>query len=343
LRVIPFGDYYILAGKGYLFPQKATRFIKLFFADIREKKKPFKLTPKTIYEIFLTKKEVKPERLPPIERFKLLCKEGGLKEDDVNQIIERIRERVLNRGGLGDIEKELIAKLKPHPSFNLEEIIQTFMDLWNSFASKEKGYIEKGPVESTLISAGMSYLQMRIDPKRFKNEKRASEKAEQVMKEWLKTPRQELDGKTPEELILEERQKLKNPEKTVKFHINISYLVPFQEVIQKANEAFLRGRKLLMKREPFKALEAYKEYISYNHQNPVVWHNMGIAYILLRDRDNAKKCFEKALQIKPDYELAKRNLEILDRATDEDIVRMAEEFRVVVVNKGKKIEVEFPW
>ncbi len=337
LRVLPFEDHYILTGTGYFFPQEASHFIKLFFLDVEKQKKPFKLTPLTIYEIFFTQE--KPEKLPNIERFTLLCQEGGLNENYINETIQKIRKEVLNKGDFHDIQKELIAKIKPHPGFDIKEIIQAFMDVWNSFVSEQKGYVEKGPVETALINASMGYVQSKVNPKRYKDEKTASERAEELMEERLKRPRQELNGKTPEEVILEERQKLGNPEKRVKFRINISALTPGEEVAQKANEAFARGRQLLMENKPSEAIEAYKEYISIHSQNYVVWHNMGIAYSLLTDRVNAERCFKKSLEINPDYELAKRNIKILNKATQKDIERMAKEFRVMMINEGKEMEI----
>jgi len=339
LRVLPFEDYYILTGTGYFFPQEASHFIKLFFMDAEKHKKPFRLTPLTIYEIFSAK--TKPETLPTIERFRLFCQEGGLKEDYINEIIQRIRKEALNKGDFQDIQKELIAKIKPHPGLNIEEITRAFIDVWNNFISQQKGYIEKGPIETALIHASMAYIQSKINPKRFKDEKRVSQRAEKLLEEWLKTPRQELNGKTPEEVILQERKRLGNPEKRIKFRINITTLTPGEEVVQKANEAFAKGRQLLLENKPKEAIEAYKEYISLHSQNYVVWHNMGIAYILLMDRINAEKCFKKALEIKPDYELAKRNLEILNNATQQDIERMAKEYRVTMVNEDKEMEIPY--
>lgn len=117
LRVLPFKDYYILTGRGYFFPQEASHFIKLFFMDAEKHKKPFRLTPLTIYEIFFAQE--KPEKLPSIERFSLFCREGGLKEDYINETIQKIRKEVLNKGDFQDIQKELIAKIKPYPGFDI--------------------------------------------------------------------------------------------------------------------------------------------------------------------------------------------------------------------------------
>lgn len=335
LRVLPFEDYYILTGTGYFFPKDASHFVKIFFMDAEKQKKPFKLTPLTIYEIFFAQK--KPERLPTTERFILFCRESGLGEDYINGVIQRVKKEALNKGDLHFIQKEVFAKLIPHPGFNIEEITQAFIDLWNSFVSEQKGYIEKGPLEIALINASIGYVRSKVKPKKYKNEKKASEKAEKLFDEWLKMPRQELDGKTPEEAILEERQKLGSPEKKVKFRIGITSIMPGEEIFRKAEKAFNAGRELLSKNMPAEAIEVYKEYISYNPKNHVVWLNMGIAYILLMDKINAEKCFRKSLEIKPDYESAKHNMKILKNASKKDLERIAKEFSVVMINKGKEM------
>ena len=130
-RVLPFRGYYILTGTGYFFPQEASRFIKLFFMDTERQKKPFKLTPLMIYEIFFAQK--KPERLPAIERFTLFCQEGGLKKEYVDELIQKMKKEALNKGDFYDIQKKYIAKIKPHTGFDIEEITRAFMDVWNSF------------------------------------------------------------------------------------------------------------------------------------------------------------------------------------------------------------------
>ena len=52
-------------------------------------------------------------------------------------------------------------------------------------------------------------------------------------------------------------------------------------------------------------------------------------------KDAAQKCFQRALEINPDYEMPKRNLRILKGAATEDLKRMAEEHRLQWFNKGK--------
>lgn len=326
LRLLPFANYYILTSTGFFFPEEANSFIKIYFMDIKNTNKPFKLTPITLCEIFSNQK--KPEELPLKERFILFCQEAGLNQDYINEVIDIMQKKALEKADPYPIQKEIIAKIKPYPKFNMEEFTRALVDLWNSFLTKAQGYVEKGPIELALLQAAIAYLQIKLDLKKYKDTKKASLHGNQLISEWFKTPRQELGAKTPEEVIIEERIRLGNLDKRVGFKFNINTLLPGEEVFRKAEEAFNRGREFMKENKPLEAIEAYKEYISYNAQNHVVWCNLGIAYILILDKVNAQKCFKKALEIKPEYKLAKSNMRIIKNATKKDIAFMAKEYRV---------------
>lgn len=330
MRVLKFKDENILTGKAYVFPSEPSKHLKISLLNAKNIKKPERLTPLMICKIFHNQK--KPERLPPLERFRLLCRECSLSDDYIDEIIERTKERVENKGHFNDIQKEYMTKLRPHANFDIKELISAYMDVWNGFI---KGHVEKGPIEVSLIRAGLTYIQQRVNPARFKDNEKASSKAENVFKEWLDTRHDELDGKTPRELILKEREELGNPEKRIKFSINISGFEPGEEIKKKAEESANKAIRLLNENKPKEALELHKEHLAICPKNHVAWQNMGLAYILLCDRNNAERCFKKALEISPDYKVAENNLKTLKNASDEDVKHMAEEFKVQMVNKGK--------
>jgi len=328
-RVLPYKDYYILAGTVYFFPSKAGHYLKLYLLDAKARKKPFKLTPIVMCKIFYSQE--KPERLPTLERFRLICREGGFENDYIDMFIKRVKERALNKGEFNDLNREIISRINPNTDVDHNEITKTFMEMWNKFLSESRDYAEPGPIEQVLVSASMSYVQSKVDPKRYKSEENASNKANSLLEEWLKTPRQELDGKTPEEAIIKEREELGNPIRTIKYRIGISSITPGEEVVKKAKMIYDNARQLLMDNKPSEAITAYKEYLTLNSRNHVVWQNMGLAYMLLKDRANAKRCFEKALELKPDYKVAKNNMAILSNASDKDIELMVKKFKVMPV------------
>ncbi|MFH0732293.1 MAG: hypothetical protein V2A72_05170 [Candidatus Omnitrophota bacterium] len=333
MRLLPFKNYYIFTGAAYLFPHRTSHFLKLHLLDIKSQKRVFKLTPLEICKIFYSQE--KPERLPVRERFKLLCREGGLEEAYIIEVMQRSKDRAQNKGEFNDILKEVFSKMKPSPDFNPDEITAAFMGMWNEYIAAPKDYIAPGPTEHALIGALMSLVQSKIKPNRYKNMQNATDKANGLMDEWLKTPRQELNGKTPKEIIIKEREELGNTIKTIKYRTDIATLSVGEEVIKKAEDIYNKAHKLLMDNKPSEAIECYKEYLAINSENHVVWQNMGLAYMLLCDRVNAEKCFREALNIKPDYRVAKNNMAILLKASDKDIEIMAKEFKIMIVNKGK--------
>lgn len=54
------------------------------------------------------------------------------------------------------------------------------------------------------------------------------------------------------------------------------------------------------------------EALEIDAQNPKTWNNLGIAYVHGEQIERARLCFEKAIQIAPNYQRAKINLEALD-------------------------------
>ncbi len=91
----------------------------------------------------------------------------------------------------------------------------------------------------------------------------------------------------------------------------------------------------LLKEGKYKeAIAVFREYLKLNPQNYVVWQNIGLAYIKLLDKKKAEESFKKALEIKPDYEIAKNNLAITERMTKEQFKALARDFKIPLVDKG---------
>ena len=332
MRALPYKGDFILTGKAFPFPSQSSQILKLSLLSAKNERKPQRLTPLTICKIFYTQE--KPEKLPPPERFRLICKECSLDDSYIDEIIQRTKEQVENKGHFNDIQQEFVSRLRPHANFDIKELIKAHMDVWNGFIT---GHVEKGPIEIALINAGMTYVQQAVNTMRHKDMwKAASIKAEKAFEDWLDTKLDELDGSTPKELILKEREDLGNTVKIIKFSIAISHLAPGEETRKKAEEAVNKAMQLLGENKPKEALELYKEHLAIVPKNHVAWLNLGVAHILLSNKKNAESCFRKALEIKPNYKVAKNNIRILENATEDDIKRMAEEYRVQMVNQGKR-------
>lgn len=337
LRVLPIHGYYILTGVGHAFPIESSPIIKLSLQNRRKLQKQPRLSPLEICEIFFAQDEK--EQLPTRERLTLFCQEAGVEKEYVEEMIDTLKEHARNKGEYDDIIKDLFDKIKPHPDFNPAELSEAFIDLWNSFISEETPSFKKGPMERALIHACMSYVQSKVNPDKYKDIKKAEAKAKKMNDDWLNAPKEELGGKTPVEVILEERKRLGNPQKEVAFSIAFTKLKPGGDVERQAEELFYKGLEYVKQNKPAKAIEAYKAYCALNPKNHVVWQNMGVAYMLLLQKNKAQECFEKALEVNPDYEMPKNNLKLLKNANEKDLERIAKECRVKYFNEGKIAEV----
>ena len=73
-----------------------------------------------------------------------------------------------------------------------------------------------------------------------------------------------------------------------------------------------------------KASESYEKGIEINSTNCDMLNNYGVALANLNRIEEAKKCFEKALEIDSTYQLAKYNIDSLN-SFDIDSLRISEE------------------
>ncbi len=145
-----------------------------------------------------------------------------------------------------------------------------------------------------------------------------------------------MEGKTPAEIILEERDQLGNPQKEIGFTIQINKLKPGIEEEQKMNALLDKARGLMQKKCVLEAITIMEDVLREYPDAYPVWQNLGIAYVLSQDRTNARRCFEKALEINPKYEMALRDLERLKNSSDKDLARAAFGGQVVSIKPGRK-------
>ena len=59
------------------------------------------------------------------------------------------------------------------------------------------------------------------------------------------------------------------------------------------------------------AIIALKKGLYANNNNPDLWYNLGGAYFTVHEWDSARFAWQCALQLKPDYDLAKKGLSAL--------------------------------
>ena len=71
------------------------------------------------------------------------------------------------------------------------------------------------------------------------------------------------------------------------------------------------GQALLNEKKAGEAIALYRFYTEKFPRIVVAWNDLGDAYLLKNDRDNAKKCYSKALELRPGNVRAKESLEKL--------------------------------
>jgi len=344
IRVLPFKSIFILTGSCFPFPLSASAVVRLAVRDgswtPRGHKGPTRLNLLDVSKILCEVR--KPEKLPPEEAFSLFCSEAGVAPKEIEQVIREAKEQSRVKGSFNDIIERFVRKI-PIGSKSvqkLKEISEAFLEMWGFWLEEANPYARKGPLETSLIRICMDHMHKKIDPDDYPNKTLAENAMNRLQKEWLLEPKPEFGGKTPTEVILEEREKLGNPQKQVAFSVSLSELEPGADLEKQAEALFRQGSDHLKANEPQNAVNAYRKYLELGPWNHVVWLNLGVAYVLLLDVKNALACYEKALELKPNYKLAKKNLRSLKNVSVGDLKKMADEFRMVVHNEDKRKTIE---
>lgn len=333
-RMLPFEDYFILTGIGYPFPVSSTPAVRVIAKNMRESRRPVHLSPLQVCEIMFA--APKREPLPARERFELICREQGLSVDEVKEFVDEMRSNALEKRGFEGMAERLFAKIRPVPGFDPGELSDALVETWNSFVSKQPDYFEKGPMEGMLIRASLDYIHNRVTLDGRKKREKIKARMNELQEEWFAMPLEELEGKTPAEVILEERRALGNPQKEIAFLIQLDELSPGREKEEKMNRLLDKARGLMEEQHLPEAVAIMESILREYPEAYPVWQNLGIAYVLSQDRVNAQRCFEKALEVNPQYEMARQDLERLKNSSDEDIAHAAANGRALTINPGRK-------
>jgi len=164
----------------------------------------------------------KPARVPEklIAEFKKKSEELGI-NISIENLDERINGNTSPEGAFPEIYR-----FEYNSEKDLHDIIDILIRLWNKYPREELGgespdqrfraMSRKEIHVKTLLTAE---LMRNINPNDSPSEKEFKKAADDFQKKWLNSPHEEFGGKTPMEVILEERQKTGNPDRDL--HITV--------------------------------------------------------------------------------------------------------------------------
>jgi tetratricopeptide (TPR) repeat protein len=331
-RILPYEDHYILTGMVHAFPKDSTYGLRLGYKRMRENKADMKINPKQIAEIiheFQTKEKIKDLDLDKVQqRLSEKLEELGFADVAPADIIEKFNENIEP----GQVFKEIAEKAVFPEDKDAQELLELLIALWNKFPHKAMGYISpeekgrdypRGPQEISLIQELLHHLENEISPDNYSNKDELGKALAEAQERWLNTPNPELNGKTPEELILEERKRMGNPRKEIGLSITAHPITKTTKKEKEAEEFFNKALSLSKEKNYEEAVDCYKRYLEIYPENYVAWGNMGSLYGLLINKKEAYKCLHKALSINPNYKIARENLALLETVDTEYLKKLA--------------------
>jgi len=253
----------------------------------------------------------------------------------------RVRARlsmILQKWGVSDVtaamvEEDILAahaeKAKSHPlsevvlkrapSFaETQEATAVLTALWNLTLPGDEP--RPGPREMALMRDLIRCVREEVPAQKKGTTAGSAEWAKSFSDAWMENPQADLGGRTPRQVILEERKTLGNPSQEVGFsvlHKELQGPVGEAEGAELANE----GRRFISAGDGRKALEIYEKAYRLMKGSPDVFRilgNLATAHVMLGHRDEAMEALRAAIKVNPDYEIARNNLQMLSNMSDEE-------------------------
>ena len=263
-RIVPYEKDYALLHISLFLPKDVSYQVKREWEQMSpEGKKSFNplVLEKTLYQV--EKEEKTEDNLEVVEK-KLrskLKKYLGKKAITIKQLRKKINETTDPL----KILKELTEKINFSTTEEFVEFQKLFSSFWNlsprdEFGGKSPKQKEEevGPKERELTKDLMHYISSEIDPEKFSSQDDLEREIEKYRNKWLSHPQIELNGKSPWQVILEERKKLGNPRKDFSIKVRITPIIPRPEIKSRLNN-------ITSKDTPFvKDVEAFIAYFEHN-------------------------------------------------------------------------------
>ncbi len=295
-RLAPFkSDFIITTPSPGVYPQNAGYAIKRAFDRvIFSPEKP--ITWFDIMKVLKPKEKDAPEDKPLDEIKKLFTEkldELGI-NIDLRTLSKRINESTDPREAFPEIyefdysSKEDFAKIH-----------ELLILLWNKHPRKQFGGKSPdeisliGPREKMLILDLIRDAQMKINPDDYGSAEDVKDAINKFADEWANTPQKELDGKTPMDAVLEERELLGNPNKEFNTQIELMH-AEYHEKDDETEKLHEKGINLFNKGDLSGAAEYFKKLTCMYPDDYGSWRRRGDCLSGLGKKKDAAECYEKA-------------------------------------------------
>ncbi len=169
----------------------------------------------------------------------------------------------------------------------------------------EDSRFKPGDIEKRVVQALMDRIHKEINPLDFAFLSDAEIAAAAMFESLLDMPFDN-ETKTARDIILEERRRLNNPLTEIKYEISFV----LDELTQRslAQRNYERACELLDNNKFKDAIELFESVLDNFSDNPEIYKNLGYAYYKLSRIYEAKMCFQRVLDLKPNDEFVVKSL-----------------------------------
>jgi len=229
-RILPYETDYALSNINLTYPKESSYILKRLWKNI-----PPDIT-QAVTPLLIEKELFQKDRSIPKEEKNLESVEKKLKYLLKKHLgkkapsIKSLRKKINKITDPFPLMRELWGKMHSLSDEELIEFQQLFMDFWNlsprdEFGGKSPQEINEqgiGPRERELSQDLIFYVQAEIDPSNYSHQDELDKAIKRCQERWLHQPQEELDNKSPWEVILEERKRLGNPRKDYSIEMTIT-------------------------------------------------------------------------------------------------------------------------
>lgn len=309
-RILPYGNEFLL-GAAYAHIQGSHARSMRYTWDRLRDRKPVK--PLTALELapFLLRPT------PTVEKWQLVVELDDFltaKKYAARSAADIVRE-FERRDDPNGLVSEVLNEVPLKTTAEINTLSQLLMDLWNALRAipPSPGQPGAGPIESSIVHDMLSQMARQQPTGDIQTAAEAKDLGKTWYQRFLHIPQPELEGRTPWQAILAERNERGNPDTDFNYEFS-AIPVPNPE-IDKFQQLFDDAIATFKKKEFALALNKYKKLLAFGGDHvPEVWRiygNMGACACELGKYSLAQRYLKKALSINPDYEFGKRNFQRL--------------------------------